>query len=60
MNATYKSVCVYGILLICLLSYYVLGVLFLVEDYSGCNNSNLWEYILISLVLLLLPKILIV
>jgi len=60
MNDIYKSVCVYGILLICLLSYYVLGVLFLVEDYSGCNNSNLWEYVLISLVLLLLPKILIV
>ena len=64
MNDIYKSVCIYGVLLVCLIVYYLLGLLFLVEDYNIwklCDNySLLWEYVLVSLLLLLIPKVLIV
>lgn len=43
----------YILFIIGIISYYFLGVLFLITNYnifSTCNNSNLWTYVLISLV----------
>ena len=64
MNDIYKSLCIYGFLLVCLIVYYLLGLLFLVENYTIwklCDNDSLlWEYVLVSLILLLIPKVLIV
>jgi len=43
----------YILFIIAIISYYFSGVLFLITNYnifSTCNNSNLWTYVLISLI----------
>ena len=41
-------------LLACALSYYIFGIIFLIQDYNvsnECKGSSLWEYVLVSLIL---------
>jgi|TARA_B100001093_G_scaffold520013_1_gene612052 hypothetical protein len=42
------------ILLAAALSYYIFGIIFLIQDYNvsnECKGSSLWEYVLVSLIL---------
>lgn len=60
MNDLGKSVCVYTILIGCILAYYILGIMSLESDielWRECKTSFLWLYVLISMLLMLITKL---
>ena len=55
MNDFAKLVCVYTILIGCILTYYILGIISLESDielWGQCKTSFLWLYVVISMLLM--------
>jgi hypothetical protein len=59
MSELAKGICIYSILLLLILIYYVLGIVYLESDkklWDDCKDSFLWIYVIVSMVLMLLTK----